>query len=409
MRVTFSIPFYLVLVASPTVAAPAEAPDARSGGTVQITLVEAIQQALVRNPDLAVTRRDIDIGQGRLRQARLYPFNPELVVEGEAGRAKARGEEATRRTVGGGSVGLAQVVEIRGQRALRIRGAESDLARTEWAVRDAEREIVAQTTQAFSNLLLAQKRLSLAREVVALLTTLRNTADELARGGAVPELDALRAEVELRRATNRVTLEEGSVAAAARSLALFIGGSPGAVLRATGPLLFDPVPGTREELLALARANRPDLRAADAAMEGARTSLRLIEAERFVPAVTLSLSYAQAADFDSTNRRGLLGLSIPLPLLNRREGDLAAAAAEVGKQDAARGRIVAQTEKEVATALDQVAAARRVVEEFVRRIVPGQEESAKLIQEGYRYALPVHDAVHIRTGRRGEAAFGGDE
>jgi len=69
MRVTFSIPFYLVLVASPTVAAPAEAPDARSGGTVQITLVEAIQQALVRNPDLAVTRRDIDIGQGRLRHA----------------------------------------------------------------------------------------------------------------------------------------------------------------------------------------------------------------------------------------------------------------------------------------------------------------------------------------------------
>jgi len=41
-------------------------------------------------------------------------------------------------------------------------------------------------------------------------------------------------------------------------------------------------------------------------------------------------------------------------------------------------------EKEVATAAEQFAAARRVVEEFVARIVPAQEENVKMISEGYR-------------------------
>jgi cobalt-zinc-cadmium efflux system outer membrane protein len=254
--------------------------------------------------------------------------------------------------------------------------------------------------------LVAQERVRLAQEVVTLVTGLKNTAEALARAGEVPEVDALRAEVELRRAVNRLTLEQAALATATRALALLIGAPPDAPLLATGPLLFEPVPGGLEELLSLARANRPDLSAAQAALEGALAALRLVEAERFLPAIRFSASYGEAVDFDSTNRRGLFGISIPLPLWNRRQGDLRAAEAEIRRQEAQRERILARIDTEVSTAFQQLSAANRVVEEYAQRIVPGQEETARLIQQGYRLGefrlsdalLAQRDFIETRTG-----------
>lgn len=370
----------------------------------QLTLQEAIERALARNPDLAVTGRDVDISRGRLLQARRYPFNPELGLDGDAGRGRGR-ENGARRGVGGGAARLSQVVEIRGQRGLRVQAGQSDLARTEWELRDRQREVVAETTRAFGDLLVAQEQLGLAREVVALTTELRRTASALAEAGEVPEVDVVRAEVEVRRATNRLTLAEVSVATAGRTLALLIGAPGGTALRASGPLLFDPLGSRPNDLLGSARALRPDLKAAEAAVQNAFASLRLVRAERFVPALTLSVGYGEALDFDAINRTVTFGVSIPLPLWNRRDGDLAAAEAELRKREAERDRIVARIETEVPTAFGQFTAAQRVVDEYINRVVPGQEQSVRLILEGYRLgefrlteALQAQrDLIDVRT------------
>jgi cobalt-zinc-cadmium efflux system outer membrane protein len=238
--------------------------------------------------------------------------------------------------------------------------------------------------RAFSDLLLAQERLALTREVVNLATQLKNTADDLVHAGAVPELDALRADVERRRIANRLTLEGVSVSTAGRVLALLIGARTDAPLRVTGLLLFEPVKGTMEDLSESARTNRPDLKATEAFVESTAAALRLVRAERFLPSVTLSATYARGAEWDANYDRGMLGLSVPLPLINRREGDVAAAEATVRKAEAQRARTLAGIEKEVATVFEQYEAARRVVGEFVTRIVPAQEKNARMIYEGYR-------------------------
>jgi cobalt-zinc-cadmium efflux system outer membrane protein len=160
--------------------------------------------------------------------------------------------------------------------------------------------------------------------------------------GDVPEIDLLRAEVEVRRGLNRVRQEEAVVQTAVRNLALLIGAPADATLLATGPLLLDPVPGSLEELSRRARSDRPDLKAADAAIETARAARALVAADRFVPSVTLSASYGEALDFDSRSRLALFGISLPLPFWNRREGDLEAARAEITKQEAERERVLAR-------------------------------------------------------------------
>jgi cobalt-zinc-cadmium efflux system outer membrane protein len=80
----------------------------------------------------------------------------------------------------------------------------------------------------------------------------------------------------------------------------------------------------------------------------------------------------------------MVGLSVPLPLINRREGDVAAAEAAVSKAEAQRARTLAGIEKEVAMAFEQYEAVRRVLGEYAERIVPAQEDNLRLIQEGYR-------------------------
>ena len=229
--------------------------ESKAMPTAGLTLTEAITQALARNRDLAVARSEASVSRGRLQQARTYPHNPELILEGEAGRGTGRenlvpgGSE--KRDLWGGRVGIGQVVEVRGQRGLRTRLAEIDTARAEWEVRDTEREVIAATMRAFSDLLLAQERLALTREVVDLVTQLKTTADDLVRAGAVPELDALRAEVERRRVANRLTLEGVSVSTAGRGAGPADRGAGRMLpLRVTGLLLFEPVKGTTEELAA---------------------------------------------------------------------------------------------------------------------------------------------------------------
>ncbi len=365
-----------------TVAA-AQLPRSVSPSAVQITLTEAIEQALARNRDLTVSRRDIEISHGKLRQARRYPFNPELGIEGEAGRGVGR-EEPDRRGVGGGKLGLSQVLEIRGQRGIRVRGAGADLARAEWATQDAEREVIAETTKTFGELLVAHERLALAREALALATSLRDTARSLVDAGSVPEVDLLRTEVEVRRATNRVTLDQASVNTGARALALLVDAPPNVLLRPSGSLLLDAGSALPENPAAFARENRPDVKAAAADVESAMAALRLVSAERFVPSVTLSASYGESVEFDSRTRLALFAVSVPLPLWNRRDGDIQAAEGEIRKREAERDRLFARIDKEVVTAVVQFEAARQVVDEYLKRIVPGQEQNAAIVQEGYR-------------------------
>ena len=348
-----------------------------------LTFAEAITQGLARNRDLAVARFGVEVNRGKLQQARLYPFNPELLLDGDIGRGTLR-DNGSEKSLAGGRIGFSQVLEVRGQRGLRTRVAELETVRAGWEVRDTEREVVAATMRAFSDLLLAQERLVLTREVVNLATQLKNTADDLVQAGAVPELDALRADVERRRVANRLTLEEVSVSTVARTLALLIGARPDTRLRVTGLLLFEPMKGTPEELSESARANRPDLKASEAALDSAGAAVRLVRAERFLPSVAVTASYSQVVEYESVNQRALLGISTPLPVLNRREGDLSAAEATVRREEAQRNRLLAQIEKEVSTAYEQFVAAQKVVGEFVTRIVPAQEKNARMIYEGYR-------------------------
>lgn len=351
---------------------------------VELRLEQAVLEALERNPALAVERREIDIAKGTRRQAGIYPFNPELEGDGGAGRARDRLDASVRRGVDAASVGVSQTIWLKGQRGLRVRGAEAGLLRAQSLVQDAERQVVAETLKTYSDLVVSQERLNLAREILGVVRQLQDAARKLFDAGDVPELDAFRADVEVQNAENRVVSEERAIATAQRELALLLGRPVEQPLRAVAATPVLPPPrGDLDTLRSQAVARRPDLTAVLAAVRGAGTELDLVKAERFFPELKVGLKYEESREFDSVNQRGLLTFSIPLPLWNRRDGDLDRVRGEVAKLEAQAELTRRRIEKEISTAARQVDASRRIVDQYVGSILPQQERNYRLLADGY--------------------------
>lgn len=352
--------------------------------SVELTLEQTIAEVLERNPDLAVERREIDIAKGARRQAGIYPFNPELEGEGGAGRARDRLDASVRRGVDAASVGVSQTIWLKGQRGFRVRSAEAGLLRAQSLVQDAERQVVADTLKTYGDLLVSQERLNLAQKILGVVRQLRDAARKLFDAGDVPELDAFRADVEVQNAENRVVSEERAIATAQRELALLLGRPVEQPLRAVAATAV--LPGPRGDLDALrgqAVARRPDLTATLAAVRAAGAELDLVRAERLFPELKVGLKYEESREFDSVNQRGLLTFSVPLPLFNRRDGDLDQARGEVAKLEARVALTRRRIEKEISTAVTQVDASRRIVEQYVHGILPQQERNYRLLADGY--------------------------
>ena len=328
IRKLVALTFWIALLLPASLIGAAEAP-------VDITLEQALSQALDRNPSLSVERREIDIAKGMRRQAGIYPFNPEIEAGGGAGQARGRDNTDDLRGTDTKSVGISQTIWLKGQRGLRVRGAEAGVRRAQSLVQDAERQVVADTLKAYSDLLVSQERVNVAREILGVVRQLQDAAQKLFEGGAVPQLDVFRSAVEVRKAENRLVVEERSVAVAQRELALLIGRAVEQPLHAvaSSPVLAQPQ-GDIDALRNEAFARRPDLYAALAAVRVGQAEVDLVEAERFFPELRVGLKYEEAREFDAVHQRGLLTLSVPLPLFNRRDGDLDRARAEVARQEA---------------------------------------------------------------------------
>jgi cobalt-zinc-cadmium efflux system outer membrane protein len=361
---------------------------------VGLTLDQALTEALVQNPSLAVERHEIGIAAGTLRQARLYPLNPELELEGSAGRGRGRGGEDARRSLNGQGIGLSQTIWLRGQRGFRIQAAEAGVDRAAAGVQNVEREVIGETLQAFGEILVAQERLALARDLVALATDVRGSAVKLFEADAVPQLDVLRAEVELTKAQNRVVAEERALTTAQRALALLLARPTNQAIRAEAPLSLPLPSGELASLQQTALERRPDLVGARAAVRAAEAELALVRAERFFPEMRVGLKYDQAQEFDSTNRSGLLALAVPLPILNRRQGEVDRTLGELGRHEATVQLIQRQIETDVATAYQQVVASRRISDAYTSRILPDQNRNFQMLREGYNIGqLSITDVL----------------
>lgn len=284
------------------------------------------------NPALAAVAAERALAAGEEIQARLRP-NPQLQLSTENVGVSARED----------TLAIAQTMELGGKRAARIALASTqrDLARALLAQKRAE--LHAELRAAFYGLLGAQARLALAEDNLALARQDADSVKHQIAAGRLAPLTATRAEIELTNARLLAVRERTELRRAQRSLAALLG-NRSLKLTVVGALDILPVVPPLDMLRQSLRM-APALAAATLETTRRGAQVHVEESRRYGDlTVTAGLRYMN----ELRQPAGVRMVSIPLPLSNRNQGNVAQAQG-AAEQAAALERA---TELELAHDLD---------------------------------------------------------
>lgn len=277
-----------------------------------VTRAMALDLAMQANPEIAVAMREIEASEGALRQAGIIP-NPVLSAQVEDTRYRD-----TRTT----TVQISQPLELGGKRSARIAAAERarDLAMAELNAKRAE--IRATVDAAFYSVLSAQERLRLAQASVELAKRATTIASRRVAAGKVSPVDETRARVAESGIRVELAQAESELANARNRLAATWGARQVRFERVEGGINDLPVlPDWNELATRLARS--PNLERARIEV-ARRQALTRVERSRQIPDVTVSVGAMR--DEQLGRNQAIVGISIPLPLFDRNQGNVQEAA-----------------------------------------------------------------------------------
>lgn len=300
---------------TPLPAAQAAQPIPEPAGT--LTLDDALALAAERSFTLSAAGHELDAAEGGIMQARTIP-NPEVAVQFEDNRRDTR----TTTT----QVNLP--IELGGKRAARIGAAQKARELAQSQLGATRTDLRAAVVGGFFAVVIAQERVKLARGSAEIAAKGAQAAIRRVAAGKIAPLEESKARVEQANAELEVADAEAALAMARQSLAGLWGSSEARFQEAAGNL--DTLPA-RPDGASLAQAldSAPELASQRLELER-RQAIIGVERSRQYPDLTVSLGSKR----DNGSDRGtmpVLGVSLPLPLFDRNQGNLYAALRQADK------------------------------------------------------------------------------
>jgi cobalt-zinc-cadmium efflux system outer membrane protein len=353
----------------------------------ELTIEELVARALADNPDLRATRAEVDAAGGRLRQAGLRP-NPELDLGGQ--KALSPDNNLT--------VTLRVPLDLNDRRGGRVAVAEQDLELRRKQLADRERRLRTDVRMKAGEMLAARRNLQITDELLDVNRSALGVVGNRVREGAAPTIDENLQLVEVNRLDANRQLLSSRVEIATLQLKLLAGMAADAPLTVRGELATAPPTLERAEAVQRALASRPDLAAARADVAVARAMIRKEQAEGRWDA-SVNVGYMRQ-DFGFGGLNGLTnsgqtrpiqdtfhyfggGVTIMLPVLNRNQGNIAAAEAGVRAAERRLEFAMLTTQQEVEAAFAQHEAARRSLEIYERGVRDVARRNLAVVRQSY--------------------------
>lgn len=347
-------------------------PGAASSQVVEptgaLTLATALELALSANPDIAVAAREVQAMEGVVRQAGVIR-NPEL----------AASVEDTRRETRTTTLQFNQPIELGGKRAARISAAERGRDAAEIELAGKQAEVRAAVVAAFYDVETAQERVRLAQATVELAQRATLIASKRVQAGKVSPVEETRARVA--ESGVRVELAQAvtELETARRRLAATWGSTTPRFDRADDHIEALPrLPALTELTQRLERS--PTMLRARMEVER-RQALTQVERSRRIP--DLVVSFGAKRDEQLGRNQAIVGVSIPLPLFDRNQGNLLEA---LRRTDKARDELSATEvglHSELAQAYGRLSAARNEVTLLQNEVLPGAQSAYEATTKGF--------------------------
>lgn len=333
-----------------------------------LSLPQAIATAMERNPNMAAARQEIGIADGVRRQAGLIP-NPELSWE----------VEDTRRDTSTTTVTLSQPLELGGKRGARIEVAQVGQNLAQMTLEQQVNSLRADVVQAFYSALRAQTGVELARQSLDLTERGLQVVEGRVRAGTSSPVEATRAQVQLAEARLQLSRAQSEKSNAYRQLAQVTGSTVDTVDRLDAPSLSPGLPPA-DDLLLSRLEQTAELRQAMARIDQNDAALGSEKAQR-IPNLTVSVG----SQYDRLERErvNVVGLSLPLPLFDRNQGNVLSAARRADQARDLRNATELRLRSETRTALNQWSTAMQEVASYDSTILPAARQAVDTATRGF--------------------------
>ncbi|MBS0299794.1 MAG: TolC family protein [Proteobacteria bacterium] len=351
-----------------------------------LTLRDAVNLALLRNPELAAFSKEMRALEGATLQAGLLK-NPELSVNvenvgniqklsGDINSQDSVAKEVVQQLT---TIRIGQLIELGGKRAARVNAA---LLGEELAAKDYEAsrvEMIARVANVFTEVLAAQERLKLAEETRQVAHNVVNTVTGRVQAGKVPPIEETRVKVGL--STTRIELEQAQrdlIAARKRLALLWNSSSP----------QFNKVLGNLESLIAPPNFQVLEARVLDnpmalRAMKNIEHRKALLEVEqtRRIPNLTINAGVVHHAQLGGNT--AVASVMVPLPLFDRNQGNLKEAYQRVDKAVDEQAAMELRLKTELAQSYETMSAVWNEINILRDEVLPGAKSAFNVMRRGY--------------------------
>ncbi|HEX7190534.1 MAG TPA: TolC family protein [Thermoanaerobaculia bacterium] len=346
-------PFLALAFIFPAVPLRAQTPTA-------LTLQQAVAEAVRNNLQLIADRFQIPVADAEMITARLRP-NPTIGYDTN------------------GTIAAGIPIETAGKRRLRIENAGFSGRIAQLQFQDAVRKLRLDAATAYSDAIRVQQRAALAHANTKLLDDVVEVNAVRVKAGAAAPLELTRAQTAMFLLRNDAARADADFAAALLHLSNILGRreTDRLVIDDRTPIEEPAAARDAEAAEATALTRRPDLLAARLAFEQSDAALRLAIAQsRPDPVAGL---YTQQRSYGAN-------VTLPLPIFDRNQGDIARARAQKEAAAAQVTALEAQVRTEVRTALGQYRASKRIVEQIEADLIP----SAGTARDTAAYVYRTH-------------------
>lgn len=361
-----------------------------------LSLGRALDLAERHSPRLQSALAEVERNRSGIRTARTYP-NPEIEAMTGGVRGRLPGIPSGRGT----SLMIGQPIDLPSHRAPRIRAAEAGFEGSRFAADEARLTLRADVKQAFYTALRRKAEYLLYLDNQRLLEQIRDRIELSVKVGERPKFELVRVDAELSSAINQATSARLRITQALATLRTLIGASLPPEFDVEGELGTQTLTSTYDVLQTQVLERHPALKRARADL--ARAESRL-EAERAlkVPRPTL---YA-GIDRDPEQSRAQFGVSIPLPVWDRRQGPVGEAVAVFQQSGFAQEQTRIELLGELEINYNRLLVARQQIAAYEGGLIRQAENALKVAEAAFKFGergfIEVLDAQRVLRTIRAE-------
>lgn len=363
-----------------------------------ISLDQAISEAIRNNRELKAVEYDLKLARARLITAGAFP-NPELQSEQSTDVTFSNEGEY------GLSVGISQPFPVTGRISRQKSLAGVDIKIAEANIADKQRVLASQVKKSFYGLLTVNSQITLKDTFIESVKDLASMTESRFKQGEISQVDVSTAQLELERLIaerERLVVDRQSLQ---NDFDLLLGRPALTPVVPEGSLQIQEPPEPLEILTEQALRNRQDLMAASYEVERARAGQMLAKSLKwedwsagiFYTRERSIFTDAVPNPLRDTDQKLNFGISIPLPLWDKKAGPLAEAQTAEQKAMAQVDALRLGIAAEVSGAYARQKKMAEILGIYNSAVLSAAEKNIDLTQKAYKQGMANFLQVILAT------------